>query len=392
MQTIHTDLIILGGGIAGLWLLNRLRTQGYQAILLETDELGGGQSIRSQGIIHGGTKYALNGALTQAANAIADMPARWKQCLQGNGEVDLSSAEVLSEAHFLWSKGSLASKMTTFFASKALKGRVDDISLQDRPQVFQHKQFRGSLYKLNELVLNVPSVIRALSTPHADYIFRVNRDDLDISCDKGEITALELPSQQLRLTAQRYILTAGEGSEQLLNEWQISQPEMQRRPLHMVIVRHSANLPVFAHCIGAGSKPLVTITSHPTDNGEQAWYLGGDLAETGVQRSEDEQISYAKKLLQDLLPWVELPNARWGTLRINRAEPKQSALSRPDSAFAQPVANGIIGWPTKLALAPDMSDQVLSLLNEQGIKPTATETDIPLPRPQIAAPVWETLF
>ncbi|WP_315982209.1 FAD-dependent oxidoreductase [Aliamphritea spongicola] len=118
MQTIHTDLIILGGGIAGLWLLNRLRTQGYQAVLLETDELGGGQSIRSQGIIHGGTKYALNGALTQAANAIADMPARWKQCLQGNGEVDLSSAEVLSEAHYLWSKGSLASKMTTFLPVK----------------------------------------------------------------------------------------------------------------------------------------------------------------------------------------------------------------------------------------------------------------------------------
>ncbi|WP_261843399.1 FAD-dependent oxidoreductase [Aliamphritea ceti] len=392
MQTINSDLIILGGGIAGLWLLNRLQQQGYNVILLESDELGGGQSIRSQGIIHGGTKYALNGALTQAANAIADMPKRWHQCLQGNGEIDLSQAEILSKAHYLWSKGSLASKMTTFFASKALKGRVDDISPEDRPEVFQHKKFRGSLYKLNELVLNVPSVISALSKPYAKRVFKVSRDDLRIISHNGEVEAIELPDKKLRLTAQRYILTAGEGSEQLLQQWKIPQPEMQRRPLHMVVVRHSANLPVFAHCIGAGSKPLVTITSHPTTNGEQAWYLGGDLAETGVQRSAEEQIIHAKKLLQDLLPWIELPNARWATLRIDRAEPKQSALTRPDSAFAQAVNNGIIGWPTKLALAPDMSDQILKLLDEQGVKPITASTDIQLPGAQVAEPVWETLF
>ena len=40
-----TDIVIFGGGIAGLWLLNRLRTEGYQAILLESRELGGGQTF-----------------------------------------------------------------------------------------------------------------------------------------------------------------------------------------------------------------------------------------------------------------------------------------------------------------------------------------------------------
>ena len=51
-----TDIIIFGGGIAGLWLLNRLHNEGYQAILLETEALGGSQTIASQGIIHGGLK------------------------------------------------------------------------------------------------------------------------------------------------------------------------------------------------------------------------------------------------------------------------------------------------------------------------------------------------
>ena len=74
-----TDIVILGGGIAGLWLLNRLYSEGYQPLLIETKALGSGQTLASQGIIHGGLKYALSGSLTGAANVIADMPRRWRR-------------------------------------------------------------------------------------------------------------------------------------------------------------------------------------------------------------------------------------------------------------------------------------------------------------------------
>jgi len=36
-KIISVDIAIFGGGIAGLWLLNRLRQQGVSAILLETN-------------------------------------------------------------------------------------------------------------------------------------------------------------------------------------------------------------------------------------------------------------------------------------------------------------------------------------------------------------------
>jgi glycerol-3-phosphate dehydrogenase len=52
------DLIIFGAGIAGLWTLNHFRGLGYNAILLETDSIGCGQTIAAQGIIHSGLKYA----------------------------------------------------------------------------------------------------------------------------------------------------------------------------------------------------------------------------------------------------------------------------------------------------------------------------------------------
>src|SRR5690606_33565589 len=104
---IDKDIVIFGGGIAGLWLLNRLRNAGYRALLLESGALGQGQSVASQGMIHGGMKYALGGALTGATAAIADMPEHWRRCIAGQGEVDLRGARILSDAYYLWPRNSL---------------------------------------------------------------------------------------------------------------------------------------------------------------------------------------------------------------------------------------------------------------------------------------------
>ena len=99
--TLNTDIAIIGGGIAGLWLNAQLRQQGFNTLLIEHNTLGGGQSVKSQGIIHGGAKYALHGALTGSSEAIADMPERWRKALQGEGELDLRGVRLLSDAHYL---------------------------------------------------------------------------------------------------------------------------------------------------------------------------------------------------------------------------------------------------------------------------------------------------
>jgi len=47
-------------------------------LLFESSALGGGQTHKSQGIIHGGMKYALQGVLTKEASGMIDMPHLWK--------------------------------------------------------------------------------------------------------------------------------------------------------------------------------------------------------------------------------------------------------------------------------------------------------------------------
>ncbi|HEX5841942.1 MAG TPA: FAD-dependent oxidoreductase [Pseudomonas sp.] len=388
-QALSTDVLIIGGGIAGLWLNARLRRQGFATLLVENARLGGGQSVKSQGIIHGGAKYALHGALSGASEAIADMPRRWREALSGSGELDLSGVRLLSEAHYLWSPGSLAGNITSFFASKAVRGRVERVLGEQLPPALQHPKFKGKVYRLAELVLDVPSLIERLSELAGDGLLAAER--IEPLREQGELVGLRVDGREIR--AQRIILSAGRGNAELLAALGLSQPAQQLRPLHMVLVKGPSLKPLYAHCLGGGPKPRVTVTTHPAADGQWVWYLGGDLAEAeGVARDEAAQIKAAQQELAELLPWVDLSAAQWATLRVERAEPAQSGLVRPDNAFLNEQGRLLVGWPTKLALAPDFADRVLAALERDGIRPASHGPLPALPRPCVAPAVWEELF
>src|SRR5690349_8551233 len=118
------DIVICGGGIAGLWVGNTLTRAGYSVILIEKDRLGAGQTLVSQGMIHGGQKYVLQGSLTTHAAAISRMPQRWQACLEGGGEIDLRQVEVLSPAQVMWRAGSFLSAAAVFAAAKFLNAET----------------------------------------------------------------------------------------------------------------------------------------------------------------------------------------------------------------------------------------------------------------------------
>jgi glycerol-3-phosphate dehydrogenase len=388
-SALSTDVLIIGAGVAGLWLNARLRDQGFSTVLVESASLGGGQSVKSQGIIHGGAKYALHGALTGASEAIADMPRRWREALAGNGELDLRGVRLLSEAHYLWSPGTLAGNLTSFFASKAVRGRVDQVKGDHLPPALQDPRFKGKVYRLAELVVDVPSLIARLAELAGDSLLAGQQ--IDPLQENEELVGLRVDGREIR--AQRIVFSAGAGNAQLLETLGLSQPAMQTRPLHMVLVKGPSLKPLYAHCLGGGPKPRITITTHPAADGQWVWYLGGDIAEAeGVAREPAAQIAAAQQELGKLLPWVDLSQAQWATLRVERAEPAQSGLVRPDNAFLADQGRLLVGWPTKLALAPDFADRVLTAFKQDGIVPSTTQPLPALPRPPLAQTAWEQLL
>jgi glycerol-3-phosphate dehydrogenase len=296
---------------------------------------------------------------------------------------------LLSDAHYLWSPGTLAGNLTSFFASKAVRSRVGQVKGDELPPALQHPRFKGKVYRLAELVLDVPSLIARLAELAGPSLLAAER--IEPLREGDELVGLRVDGRDIR--AQRIVFSAGGGTAELLGALGLQQPAMQRRPLHMVLVKAPTLKPLYAHCLGGGPKPRITVTSHPTEDGQWLWYLGGELAEAaGVARDEASQIAVAKKELAELVPWLDLSEAQWATLRIDRAEPAQSSQARPDNAFLAEQGRLLVGWPTKLALSPDFADRVEAALARDGIRPAAHAALPALPRPPITGPFWEGLL
>ncbi|MEN0038602.1 MAG: FAD-dependent oxidoreductase [Cellvibrio sp.] len=397
--SIQLDLAIIGGGVAGLWLANRAKSAGFNVALFESKALGSDQTLASQGMIHGGMKYTLAGALTGASEAIAEMPKHWRACLCGEGDVNLRHTRILSDHFFMWSSDDLGSKITGFLASKITRGRVDQVHSDRRPPLLRHPLFTGSLYRLEDLVIDAPSLVANLAHNIEGRCFQIDWSSAQLNKNAdGEVSiSVNTGDQHIQIHAQRFIFTAGKGNAELLRELGLESPAMQLRPLQQVMVKHHHPFDFYGHCLGRETTPRLTISSHRLPDGGHVWYLGGSLAEKGAQLPADELIELAKQELQELIPWMNLEGAEWATLHVERAEPLQANFVRPDNAFiarAEGASNLLVGWPTKLTLAPNLANQAFELLQADGITPSAGTGNLHdyLPYAEIAKTPWEIAF
>ncbi|BFM14005.1 FAD-dependent oxidoreductase [Maricurvus nonylphenolicus] len=391
------DVAVIGGGIAGLWLLNRLLNEGYNACLFEAEALGGYQTVASQGMIHGGVKYALQGKRTEASETIADMPGYWRRCLNGEGDVDLRKAKVLSDHFYMWSTDSWWSRLLTFGASLSLRGRISKVSRSQRPPIFQTPEFGGGLYQLLDVVMDVPSVVAALVDNAQGRIFKLETQQAQWQKDADGQVSLAINDQH-QVYAKQFVLTAGKGNGDILQQLQLDTPKMQLRPLQQVMVKHHNPHAFFGHCVTSIQEtPRLTISSHPMSDGSQVWYLGGTLAEEGVGKSSEQLIADAKHELQQLMPWLDLSDAQWQTLPVDRAELAQPGGKRPDSitySNAKDCLNLSAAWPTKLTLAPLLANHILTELEAKHISPSGVQSVSSAlgEQPPLAPPPWQQAF
>jgi glycerol-3-phosphate dehydrogenase len=380
---VAVDVAVVGGGIAGLWLLNRLLRHGYSALLIEADTLGSGQTLHAQGIIHGGTKYALSGRLSSAAQAVAAMPRRWRCCLRGEGEIDLRRVRVLSDYHYLLSTAAPGSRLSGFFASKAMHSRVQQLARANYPPGLTEAGSAVAVYRLDEPVVDVASLLYCLAQPVQSVLLRGTvREFLP---QRQQLEVRTSADERFYVGARRIVFSAGAGNAAL------SDVPMQRRALHMVLARAGQLPRLYIHGLGMSDTPRITITSHPAPAGHTVWYLGGQLAEAGVERDAMQQIDCARDELSRLLPWIDLTGVQFSTLRIDRAEARRRHGKRPDTPVLIDQPPVITAWPTKLALAPLLADQVLALLQRQSFEPRLPPPCLPPQRdlPQVAACPWQ---
>jgi glycerol-3-phosphate dehydrogenase len=388
------DLMIFGGGVSGLWLLDEALRRGYSTLLLESRQLGQGQTVGSQGIIHGGFKYVFGGwkKLLEPFDPIRDMPQIWRECLSGQRQPDLSEARLRATECHIWWTNKLAGLCGLAGARLLLRAAPQGIGRELYPEVL--KGCRGTVAVIPEPVIATDSLVTELSRRHANHILKLkpeNGAEFTLR-STGEVDRICLSGNNLgdpvEIVPHHVVLTAGEGNEVLREQLGLPPNRMQRRPLQMIMVR--GDLPILnGHCADGG-KPRVTITSDVDSAGRTVWQVGGQLAEDAVNLNETEAIKHAYSELSAVLPGVRFDDAEWSTYRINRAEALTKNHHRPRDVQVFREGNVITAWPTKLALAPRLAEKVLSLCGE----PTAnSNADMSIfehwERPTVAKPPWE---
>jgi len=387
----HVDVVLFGGGAAGLWLLAELTRQGHSALLLESRALGTGQTISSQGILHGGLKYTLQGLLTPAARQVREMPSVWRDCLAGTGPLDLQRTRVRSPHCFLWQTASWSSQLGMLGARIGLQVRPESLAVADRPALLA--DCPGTVAKLPEQVISPASFLADLSRQLSDRILLIDPARVDFRRtsvqDSIEIRLSLLEHGELSLLPKSIVLSAGAGNAGLREQLGLAANAMQRRPLHMVLAR--GTLPEFnGHCVD-GAQTRVTITSDEDREGRVVWQIGGQVSEAGAKLSARELIQHTQRELLAVLPGVKLDSMEWSTYRVDRAEGVTATGGRPDTVQLRRDGNVFTVWPTKLVLAPQLAHEVINVL------PAATnrglaELGAPLsgwPRPPVACPPWD---
>jgi hypothetical protein len=381
---MRLDVLVFGGGAAGLWCLDRFRRAGYHAILLESTALGSGQTIQAQGIIHGGGKYALRGVRDFAAvRATGLMPERWRRALAGKDEPNLTGTQILSERCHLWlPRGSTLAWLQSWgFMSVIAKAGLLATRPERLPAGEWPEALRGSalaVYSLAEPVVSTGSLLENLAAHHRGSIFLYDAAAL-------RFLAEGVLAGGILLQPRATVLAAGVGNEALLSKAGMQTDLMQRRPLGMVLLRGSLP-PLFGHCV-VGGKTGLTITSPVAG----LWQVGGEIAE---RLAHEETPAAARKIalaeIRRWLPGLDLTRSEIAIYRAVRAEGRTEALRRPSGVHASRVAPGlVVAWPTKLSMAPVLADEVFELVNPDLKGPGGYAEVPPWPVPGVARYPWE---
>lgn len=403
-RSIPTDVLIFGGGVAGMWLLDELLHQNCRALLLENHSLGHGQTIGSQGIIHGGLKYMFSGQLTPAAKMVSEMPDMWRNALAGKIAPNLAGTKIRSEHCYIWGTGSIKSRVFMAGSSVALRTAPEPVEKPDWPPPLANVP--GKVLRVPEQVIDPRSMMERLAALTRGFVAHVDPASPPQFQQDGAGRVLSVrvrlaSGQDLHLQPTTVVLTAGGGNAELRRQLRLPDHMMQRRPLHMLMVRGA--LPeLFGHCVG-GPKPRITVTTAVDSAGRTIWQVGGQIAEDAVHQDRSELARHAREELPACVPGLDLSGAAFSSYRVDRAEAATTTGQLPDDVHIVQEQNVITAWPTKLALAPRLAERIVQRLLEspatawtsaqQQQQPRATaraSLGIDLPHPPIAQPPWET--
>ncbi len=371
------DVLIFGGGISGLWTLNSLAAEGYNAILVENNSLGKGQTIVTQGIIHGGDKYLLPNNFSLASYlGIKGMPKGWQEHFEGKRTPNLSNIEISSRECLYWfpneNHNNRIMKMLMLMVRQYTSTWIKEYHKKDFPEVL--KENAKIVLGVKENVIDTNSLLEELAKKQN--IFYANTIPEFTMDSDGNVEKVVVGDYEIK--PKIVVMTSGEGNEALAKKVGIEQNIMQRRPLRHLFLR--GDLPELYCHIADGQTTMMTVTSHDKLSKELVWNIGGDYSKPWLKEKPDSFIEKSVAKLSTYFPQIDFDSCSKGLFDIDRAEGLNNG-QRPGDPVIYKHKNILVAWPTKLTLAPKLSDGIVERIRK-AIKPMSRR-NLSSPNPQI---------
>lgn len=385
--TVHVDVLFVGGGIAGLWLLNCVRRAGYSALLVEAERIGAGQSGASQGFVVHRPRTGATLPTEKETAELASVVERWRAQLAGTGQPDLGAVRVLSELPLLWT---IPVEPRRHWLDRLLRrkpaeaaGAADSVPESGLPAVLRHVLRRGALSAQPGFVVDNRSLLEALAAPVRDALL-LTQGAAVMARDGGFSVRID-EREPVVLRGRRTVYATGVGANLL------GSVSLQVWHQQMVMIRGEGLADdLYVNAVDATGRRLFNVSAHRDAAGRPVWYYGGAMIEAGERVDAAQQIRNCRRDLARYLPWLAQTGLEFAAHRVDRAAVR---MRNGLALLPQLRCEGqqIIAWPANLSTMPLLGDRLLGQLARDRIEPRAADLH-PLadwPQPAFAPAPWD---
>jgi glycine/D-amino acid oxidase-like deaminating enzyme len=405
---IDIDVLVVGGGAQGLWLLNDLTKRHYRTVLVERYELGAGQTCHSHGLIHRGHYYD-DIDMMIVLNAAAQF---WEAFVDEKGIEKLNPHRALAG----FGPGTAVDRHTYFWRTAGL--RFDPCAHD--PEVLEGGKVRH-LFETDEFSLDTSEVIAGLArdVDHATYKLDDSDDALEFDHDGTTVKRVRamLDGEQVEFAPKYVILAAGVGNRMLLSKLgadhnrQVGSdsPVQAQRKNHMMVLRGD-HLPMMTAVfpIRGGLQGVFLCPRRDPTTGQPVWLISDhnsvpfEMTAAGATTiSAEPSQEWVNRMLISLRATAPAAFAgREGEqLEISlytglTSERNFGVGQHMTDCFIDPLGfeNMLAIWPTKLTMTPFASNIAVRFLRSQVPEPSGewprVDRPITTPAAVVAPEMW----
>jgi hypothetical protein len=399
---LDLDVVIIGGGIQGLWLLADLLDKGYQAILLERMRPGFGQTGHSHVFLHEGHMFASGRKeqhqdIVEHVGFVREANLLWKAALKDGRLANLKPLK--NNFYIGWMN---VGKAETF-QEACRRANIPCEEVTTHPSEFGDLPMIETFYKSEGICLESRALLEELLNhgnlhKHVGYckeisveIYDSGRFQLSVTCSS------EGP---LKVRAGALVLSAGAGNEKLVNrlfanshiQMDPNATRQQTVKTFMLVIRD----------LNGSLKPAagmfqefggIFMVSRQDSQGRTVLLIGDKHRELVPYPGEMTAFDAAtwfqgmKMELEKLLPLL-INNANdyeWGIYEGIKAEPwtisdkfkEGGALPRIYCVHKHPDTPIWLTWPTLLTFAPKVASDIVGELDVfmKSRQPASSSTD-----------------